>query len=129
MDKEGVNAMTEQRAIELLEGNDYNNDPEMTQAAYMGAAALREQLAEAEPTVDAAPVVHGHWNIRCESHQDSVTGEVDEEFYLECSECRRKVWDVSQDAIISGQYGKALSDFPYCHCGAKMDKEEHHDQR
>jgi hypothetical protein len=78
------------------------------------------RLIDSRPTVDAAPVVHGHWIIRCETHQDFF-GEVDEEFYLECSECHRKVWDASQDAIISGQYHKATSDFPYCHCGAKMD--------
>jgi hypothetical protein len=69
-------------------------------------------------------VKHGRWSIRCETHHDTYTGEVDEEFYLECSECHRNVWDVSQDAILMGDYRKAVADFPYCHCGCKMDLEE-----
>ena len=76
------------------------------------------------PAADVVPVVHGRWSIRCETHRDTHTGEVDEEFYLECSECKRKVWDVSQDAIIMGDYRKAIADFPYCHCGARMDGAE-----
>jgi hypothetical protein len=64
------------------------------------------------------------WIIRCNSHQDFSTGEVDEEFYIECSECHRKVWEISADAIISSDYQKILSDYPYCHCGAKMLMEE-----
>lgn len=73
------------------------------------------------PTVDAVEVVHGNWNIRCETHRDYHTGEVDEDFYLECSECHRKVWDVRQDDVLLGRYGKICNDYPYCHCGAKMD--------
>ena len=73
------------------------------------------------PKVDAVPVVQGNWNIRCEAHRDNHTGEVDEDFYLECSECHRKVWDVSQSDVLLGRYGKICNDDPYCHCGAKMD--------
>ena len=72
---------------------------------------------------DAVEVVHGNWNIRCETHRDYHTGEVDEDFYLECSECHRKVWDVSQDDVLLGRYGKICNDYPYCHCGVKMDLE------
>ncbi|MBR2927531.1 MAG: hypothetical protein IKC24_00030 [Oscillospiraceae bacterium] len=68
--------------------------------------------------------VRGNWNIRCESHRDNYTGEVDEEFYLECSVCGRKVWDVSQDDVLAGRYGKIVADYPFCHCGAKMSAEE-----
>lgn len=75
---------------------------------------------EKAPTVDAVEVVHGNWNIRCETHRDNHTGEVDEDFYLECSECRRKVWDVSQSDVLLGRYGKICNDYPYCLCGAKM---------
>lgn len=40
--------------------------------------------------------------------------------YLECSECRRKVWDICQDDALKGNWAKLIEPFPYCHCGAKM---------
>lgn len=79
----------------------------------------RNTIMEA-PAADVVEVVHGHWNIRCDSHHDTWTGETDEEFYLECSECKRKVWDVNQMAAMNGDYLKLIADFPYCHCGAIM---------
>ena len=85
--------------------------------------ALINMLIEKQPAADVVEVKHGNWSIRCETQHDTHTGETDEEFYLECSECKRKEWDVSQDAILMGDYRKAIADFPYCHCGAKMDGE------
>ena len=42
--------MTREKAIELLESYDFPEEsPDLTQAAYMGAAALREELAENTP--------------------------------------------------------------------------------
>jgi hypothetical protein len=87
----------------------------------MAGIVEADYTLETIPTVDADPVVHGHWNVGVESHQDFVTGEVDEQFYLECSKCRRRVWGISQDALISGRDDTVVSNFPYCHCGAKMD--------
>ena len=50
------------------------------------------------PTVDAVPVVHGHW----------VFSEKDDMFY--CTNCKN---------------GSVRNDYPYCHwCGAVMDGEK-----
>ena len=95
-------------------------NPSVTAAITRLCRKYREIILEA-PTVEAVSVVHGNWNIRCEAHRDNHTGEVDEEFYIECSECHRKVWDVSQSDVLLGRYGKICNDYPYCHCGAKMD--------
>lgn len=51
------------------------------------------------PTIDVVPVKHGHWIII-----DDV-----EKFIAKCSVCGR-VEDTRQ-----------INDYPYCHCGAKMD--------
>lgn len=72
------------------------------------------------PPADVAPVRHGNWSLLCDVHRDSVTGEVDEHYYLECSECKRKVFDISQDAVITGRWADVIKDYPYCHCGANM---------
>lgn len=61
----------------------------------------------------------GNWSLRCEAQKGHMD-EVDEVFYLECSECRRKVWDISQDDALKGNWAKLIEPFPYCHCGAKM---------
>jgi len=61
-------------------------------------AALREALGQVE-SVDAVPVVHGHWIYHPEWVADGECG-------YECSECGRGV-DL---------------DYAYCpHCGARMD--------
>ena len=64
----------------------------------------------------------GHWNIRCYSTYDSYTGETDEDFYLECSECKREVRDVDQMAAMGGDYRSLIEQYPYCHCGCKMEE-------
>lgn len=66
-------------------------------------------------------VVHGRWDVKCDSHLDYASGEFDEDYYIECSECGRKVWDISQDAALFGDWEKIFNKYPYCHCGAKMD--------
>ena len=106
------------------------------------ANALTEKLREAEahkgmgaaiaglliryigkmPTIDPESLrPKGHWDIRCDYHVDDVTREADESFYLECSECKRKVWDVNQMAAMNGEYRKLIEQYPYCHCGCKME--------
>lgn len=52
-----------------------------------------------EPTVDAEPVKHGYWIII-----DDV-----EFFTAKCSVCGR-----IEDT-------RLINDYPYCHCGARMD--------
>lgn len=61
-------------------------------------AVLIEDIVNA-PTVEAEPVKHGRWIII-----DDV-----EKFLAKCSECGR-VEDT-----------RLIEDYPYCHCGAKMD--------
>lgn len=61
----------------------------------------------------------GNWSLRWEARKDHMD-EVDEVFYLECSECHRKVWDISQDAALKGEWAKLIEPYPFCHCGAKM---------
>lgn len=56
------------------------------------------------PTVDVNPVIHAHW-------EPWLPMDVSEENdYWCCSVCGRRA------------KGK-IEDLPYCHCGAKMDKE------
>lgn len=62
---------------------------------------------DCQPTVDAAPVVHGHWE---EPEPDDVYT-WDKRAYAQCSVCKKKSY-----------LGRADK---YCrYCGAKMDLEE-----
>ncbi len=63
----------------------------------------------------------GRWEIHCLSNYDSWTQETDENFYLECSECKRQVWDVDQIAAMNSNCQKLIEKYPYCHCGCKME--------
>ncbi len=57
------------------------------------------------PAADVRPERHGHW-VR-------ETGAFDKrDNFYHCSECHRTI------NIICGD---KLSNYPYCHCGAKMD--------
>lgn len=62
----------------------------------------------------------GNWSLRCEPRISHLK-EVDECFYLECSECHRLVWDINQSHALTGQWKKIIEKYPYCHCGAKMN--------
>lgn len=84
-------------------------------------AYVVDQITHA-PTIDPESLrPKGRWDIRCDYHVDDVTREADESFYLECSECKRKVWDVNQMAAMNGEYRKLIEQYPYCHCGCKME--------
>lgn len=98
--------------------------------AYCGHIELANGICKAVGRIDLAPTIDpeslrpkGHWNIRCESHRDNWTGEVDEEFYLECSECKRQVWDIDYMAAQNDDHQKFIERYPYCHCGCKMEAE------
>ena len=88
-----------------------------------GATMIAVQaIIDAAPTIDPESLrPKGHWNIRHYSIYDSWTGKEDEEFYLECSECRREVRDIDQASAMSGDYRKLIEQYPYCHCGCKME--------
>lgn len=72
------------------------------------------------PTIDYAPVVHGEWTLVEKFFPCGEEGEVDSDWYLVCSECGREVpvyeyWPPDIDIE------KLTEEYPYCHCGAKMD--------
>lgn len=61
---------------------------------------------------------YGNWHIRS-AYLTEPADSPFREYYMECSECGRKVEGISvEDAI---NYRKLCREYPYCHCGAKMD--------
>ena len=74
------------------------------------------------PTIDPENLrPKGRWEIHCHSTYDSWTQETDEEFYLECSVCKRQVWDIDYMAVQNDDRQKLIEKYPYCHCGCKME--------
>lgn len=59
------------------------------------------------PAADVAPVRYGRWLL---AHPGEWTA------VMECSECGRRI-------SIDPRAGDIEKDYPYCHCGAKMDGE------
>lgn len=71
------------------------------------------------PAADVEPVRRGKWNIRVSDERTLC---------LECSECGRKVDNINlHRLLIFGEYGEACQRYPYCHCGAKMESEDDHE--
>jgi len=75
------------------------------------------------PILDYAPVRHGEWTLVEKFFPFGEEGEVDSDWYLVCSECGREVpvyeyWPPDIDIE------KLTEEYPYCHCGAKMDNEK-----
>ena len=63
--------------------------------------------------VELAPVVHSYWKYK---GYDIFKG-----FVYCCPLCKREVFT---------KYDYQLrKEFPYCHCGAKMDLKEHHKEK
>ena len=66
------------------------------------------RIIDGQPKVDAKIEQHGCWILTQKISENA--------FRYNCSECNRWVQDGA---------GKNPSDrFPYCHCGAKMDRKE-----
>lgn len=63
-------------------------------------------LIETAPTVDAVPVVHGHWEI---VPNDKNT---DDYYEMRCSVCGGTLWSIQSEELYC------------CKCGAKMDGEQ-----
>ena len=59
------------------------------------------------PSADVAPVVHGRW-LPIVSYNNTY----------KCSECGRLLVDITDGLKMVAKH------YPYCHCGAKMDREE-----
>lgn len=58
----------------------------------------------------------GTWSLR----YGFLDGTSFERYYIECSECGRKVEILDEDVT---NWGKIEANYPYCHCGAYMMKE------
>ena len=64
---------------------------------------------------------HGKWKLDSEVHR--MFDDVDEDFYIECPFCNRRYWipfELEEEKML--EY--AEKEYPYCHCGAKLDGEE-----
>ncbi len=72
-----------------------------------------------QPTADVAEVRHGEWKLKSETNQ--LFDDVDEEFYVECPLCHR-IYYVPFELDDRKMLEYAKQRFPYCNCGAKMDK-------
>lgn len=83
------------------------NEPNQTYANAIRSALSEVRMA---PAVDAVPVVHGRWapNIREDTR---AYPPYTYQNGFKCSVCGRVTRSKKE---------------PYCHCGAKMDKEEEH---
>ena len=64
-------------------------------------------LIDDAPAADVAEVVHGRWTVGYEMCDKSVL--------YDCSECGR---------TITVKTWQSVKDYPFCHCGAKMDGEK-----
>ena len=72
--------------------------------------AVPTEYIEAFPGADVEEVRHGKWVYIGDPNYAIQVG-----FLYECSCCKRH---------ITVNYQFELKDYPYCHCGAKMDEKE-----
>jgi hypothetical protein len=116
--------LTMENKVRLIDANalfPYGAVPFVENDGFATADKLYGIIKNA-PTIDPESLrPKGRWEIHCRSTYDSWTQETDEEFYLECSECRRQVWDVDYMAVQNDDRQKLIEKYPYCHCGAKME--------
>ncbi len=73
-----------------------------------GDVTVSKDLVEKIPTADVQEVRHGKWIYR--GHHE-IYGHA-----FECSICERYLFANSKEHV--------YEEYPYCHCGAKMDEEE-----
>lgn len=72
------------------------------------------------PTADVVEVRHGEWEIKSRLYR--MIDDFDEEIYVECPFCKRTFYvpyEFDDEKILA----YARENYPYCHCGAKMDGE------
>ena len=73
------------------------------------------------PAADVVEVVHGEWDIKSRSWR-MIDDDYDEEIYVECPFCKRTFY-VPYELDDEKALAYARENYPYCHCGAKMDGE------
>ena len=69
---------------------------------------------------DVVEVRHGEWDIKSRSYR--MIDDYDEEIYVECPFCKRTFY-VPYEFDDEKTIAYARENYPYCHCGAKMDGE------
>lgn len=109
-------------------GKKFEYDSKIQEKEYvtLGANAAIDTFVDSvkqAPSVDAEPVVHSQWIICCDESEDFMVGEDGDTFYIECSKCGKKIYDVDQAAAYHEDFKKIQEDYPYCNCGARMDGE------
>lgn len=86
-------------------------------AQMRGANKVIDRILRA-PAADVVEIRHGEWEIKSEIHQ--MFDDVEEELYVECPFCKRTFYvphEFEDEKILK----YARENYPYCHCGAKMD--------
>ena len=99
--------ITIERAIEILDCNRrecYEEQPGGIEQVYAACSMGREALQQLEAG-KLVPVRTGRWDA-LDDYPFATT--------YTCSKCGR---------IITISPNETLDDYPYCHCGAKMDEE------
>jgi hypothetical protein len=77
-------------------------------------------LIDRQPTADVVEVRHGEWEIKSRVYR--MLDDFDEEIYVECPFCKRTFY-VPYEFDDEKTIAYARENYPYCHCGAKMDGE------
>ncbi len=98
----------------ILKKNMYGNTKPITHRTYA------EELIKSMPNADVVEVKHGEWLLKSNIYK--MLDDVDEEFYVECPFCHKTEYvpfELEEEKML--KYAKA--EYPYCHCGAKMDGE------
>lgn len=92
----------------------------VTDETCLQGYCMRDVKVDKLPVVDVEPVRHGRW---IELKNDPVFQEEydDNKRVYYCAKCNRYI---TIDADVLAEYGdeSLYEEFPYCHCGAKMDE-------
>ncbi len=88
------------------------------QCEIVGLKAVMKKIKKI-PAADVVEVVHGEWLIKSKIYQ--MLDDVDEEIYVECPFCQRTFY-VPYELDDEKIFKYAREHYPYCNCGAKMDK-------
>ena len=93
---------------------------EMAMGTPKAVFASVSKMVELLPAADVVEVRHGEWDIKSRSWR--MIDDYDEEIYVECPFCKRTFY-VPYELDDEKALAYARENYPYCHCGAKMDGE------
>ena len=80
-----------------------------------------DSIPNAATVCDMQEVKHGKWELKSVTHR--LIDDFDEEFYVECPFCHRTEY-VDFEFDKEEMLKHAKEQYPYCHCGARMDGEQ-----